>query len=230
MTTGGGRTDLSTRLALIVVTDERLPPGRDLVETVRAALRGGAPAIQLRDKLRTPRESVALARALLAETRAAGALLFVNDRVDVALASGADGTHLGDDDLPLAAARHIVPPGFLLGRSADTPELALDAQSEGADYVGVGPVYGTATKADAGEAIGTARIAAVAASVQIPVVGIGGIGPTNATAVIAAGAAGVAVVSAVMNAADPEDATRRIMRAVAMGRGFRSPGVTVLEG
>jgi thiamine-phosphate pyrophosphorylase len=221
---------LAARLSLILVTDERLPPGRDLVDTVRAALRGGAPAIQLRDKLRTPRESVALARALLAETRPAGALLFVNDRVDVALAAGADGAHLGDDDFPLTAARRIVPPGFILGRSADTPEAAMDAREEGADYVGVGPVYGTATKLDAGEAIGTSRIAAVAASVRIPVIGIGGIGAANAMPVIAAGAAGVAVVSAVMLAPDPEAATRAILAAVRLGRDLRSPGVRVIEG
>ncbi|MDB4948800.1 MAG: thiE [Gemmatimonadetes bacterium] len=206
--------DLASRLALIVVTDERLPPGRDLVDIVRAALRGGARAIQLRDKARTPRASVAIARALLAETRAAGALLFVNDRVDVALAAGADGAHLGDDDLPLAAARRIVPPGFLLGRSASTPELAMDAELEGADYVGVGPIHATATKLDAGDAVGTARIAAVARSVRIPIVGIGGITAGNAPAVITAGAAGIAVVSAVMSASDPEAATRQLLVSV----------------
>ncbi|HET6233124.1 MAG TPA: thiamine phosphate synthase [Longimicrobiaceae bacterium] len=203
--------DLAARLRLIVVTDEGLTAGRDLVEIVRAVLRGGAPAIQLRDKLRTPRESVEMARALLTETRAAGALLFVNDRVDVALAAGADGAHLGDDDLPLPAARRIVPPGFLLGRSADTPDLALAAEREGADYVGVGPVYGTATKADAGAPIGPARIAEVASAVRIPIIGIGGITAANASLVIAAGAAGVAVVSAIMSAPDPEQATRSLL-------------------
>jgi thiamine-phosphate pyrophosphorylase len=208
------RDELARRLALIVVTDERLPAGRDLVDTVRAALRGGAPAIQLRDKLRTPRESVEMARALLAETRAVGALLFVNDRVDVALAAGADGAHLGDDDLPVAAARRIVPAGFLLGRSADNSEVAAAAERDGADYVGVGPIYPTATKADAGAAVGPARIAAVRAAVRIPVVGIGGITAANTRAVIAAGADGVAVVSAMMNADDPEEATRVLMDAV----------------
>ena len=198
-------------LSLIVVTDPAVPAGRTLVAQVRAALRGGAPAIQLRAKDASAREAALLARELLLETRAAGALLFVNDRVDVALAAGADGAHLGDEDLPLAAARRIVPPGFLLGMSADTVELALQAQRDGADYLGVGPVYGTASKADAGAPIGTARIAEVAAAVRIPIVGIGGIHPHNAAPVIEAGAAGVAVISAVMHAPDPESATRELL-------------------
>jgi thiamine-phosphate pyrophosphorylase len=206
--------DLAARLSLIVVTDERLPPGRALVDVVRAALRAGAPAIQLRDKQHSPRESVDMTRALLAETRAAGALLFVNDRVDVALAAGADGAHVGDDDLPVAAARRIVPPGFLLGRSADTPEIARQAELDGADYVGVGPIYSTATKSDAGDAVGPERIAAVAATIRIPIVGIGGITAANARPIITAGAHGIAVVSAVMAAPDPEAATRELLHAI----------------
>jgi thiamine-phosphate pyrophosphorylase len=173
---------------------------------VRAALRGGAPAIQLRMKDAPAREMAEVARALAAETRAAGALLFVNDRVDVALAAGADGAHVGQDDLPAAAARRIAPPGFLVGVSAETAELALRAQAEGADYVGVGPVYATGSKADAGDAVGVERIAQVAAAVRIPVVGIGGITIANAPAVLRAGAAGVAVISAVMRTENPEAA------------------------
>jgi thiamine-phosphate diphosphorylase len=213
--------DLADRLRLIVVTDAALAGGCGVVDVVRAALRGGAPAVQVRDKDGSAREQAALARALLPETRAAGALLFVNDRVDVALAVGADGAHLGDDALPLAAARRIVPAGFLLGRSADTPDEAKAAERDGADYIGTGPVYGTATKHDAGGAIGTARIAEVAGAVAIPVVGIGGIAATNAAPVVAAGARGVAVVSAVMAAADPEAAAREILAAISAltGRG-----------
>jgi thiamine-phosphate pyrophosphorylase len=210
-------TPLAERLALIVVTDPECGEGRSVVEVVRAALVGGATAIQLRAKEMEAREMVELARALAAGTRAAGALLFVNDRVDVALAAGADGAHLGDDDLPLAAARRITPPRFLLGRSADSPEGARAAERDGADYVGVGPVYGTASKPDAGDAIGPARIAEVAAAVRIPVVGIGGIGAANARPVIEAGAAGVAVISAVVRAPDPEAATREILARVRGG-------------
>jgi len=206
--------DLARRLRLIVVTDPACGEGRAVLDVVRAALRGGAPAIQLRAKHETAREATELARALLAETRAAGALLFVNDRVDVALAASADGAHVGEDDLPVDAARRISPPGFLLGVSAATPELALQAEQDGADYVGTGPVYATQSKADAGDAVGTERIAAVASAVRIPVVGIGGIALSNAAAVVRAGGAGVAVISAVMRAADPEAATRELLRAI----------------
>lgn len=204
--------DLRSRLRLMVVTDPDCGPGRGVVDVVRAALRGGAPAIQLRMKDAPAREMAEAARALLAETRAAGALLFINDRVDVALAAGADGAHVGQDDLPVEPARALVPPGFLLGVSAETVELARQAQSDGADYVGVGPVYATGSKADAGDAVGAARIAEVAAAVRIPVVGIGGITIANAPPVIEAGAAGIAVISAVMRADDPESAVRALLR------------------
>jgi thiamine-phosphate pyrophosphorylase len=204
--------DLRDRLRLIVVTEPDCGGGRTVVDVVRAALRGGAPAIQLRMKDAAAREMTEIARALLAETRAAGALLFINDRVDVALAAGADGAHVGQDDLPVAAARRIAPPGFLLGVSAETVELARAAQADGADYVGVGPVYATGSKADAGDAVGTERIAQVAAAVRIPVVGIGGITVDNAPPVIHAGAAGVAVISAVMRADDPAAAVRALLR------------------
>ncbi len=214
MTSSTPREALARALRLLVVTDEPLRPGRDLVETVRAALRGGAGSIQLRAKTAGAREQVEIARALLAETRAAGALLFVNDRVDVALAAGADGAHVGDDDLPLAPARAISPPGFLLGRSAETAEIAAEAEREGADYVGVGPVYATASKADAGSPVGIERIRAVVSAVGIPVVGIGGIDAANAGAVARAGAAGVAVIRAVMHADDVEAAAREIVRAM----------------
>lgn len=207
-------TDLSRRLRLIVVTDPECGPGRSVVDVVAAALRGGAPSIQLRMKDATAREMADAARALLALTRPAGALLFVNDRVDVALAVGADGAHVGQDDLPVAAARRIAPAGFLLGVSAETVGLARDAERDGADYVGVGPVYATGSKADAGDAIGTMHVAEVAGAVSLPVVGIGGIALENAGAVRSAGAAGVAVISAVMRAGDPEAATRALLRAI----------------
>lgn len=203
--------DLRERLRLVVVTDPDCGAGRDVADVVRAALRGGAPAIQLRMKDAPAREMAEVARTLLAETRAAGALLFINDRVDVAIAVGADGAHVGQDDLPAEAARRIAPRGFLLGVSAETVELAHRAEADGADYVGVGPVYATGSKADAGDAIGVGRIAEVASAVRIPVVGIGGITIANAPAVVHAGAAGVAVISAVMRADDPEAAVRALL-------------------
>lgn len=205
--------DLARRLSLIVITDPDCGADRSLIDVARAALRAGAPSIQLRGKDQPAREQVDLARALLVETRAAGALLWINDRVDVALASGADGVHLGQDDIPIEAARRIAPPGFLIGISAERPHLAERAEQGGADYVGAGPVYPTGSKADAGAAIGLERIARVAQTVRIPVVGIGGITEANAADVIRAGAAGIAVISAVMRATDPEATTRALLRA-----------------
>jgi thiamine-phosphate pyrophosphorylase len=213
---GGAR--LAERLALIVVTDAACGEGRELVEVVRAALAGGAPAVQLRAKHEPTRAMVELALRLAEETRRAGALLFVNDRLDVALAAGADGVHLGDDDLPLPAARRLAPPEFLIGRSVATPREAAQAVREGADYLGVGPVFATLSKADAGDAIGAEGVRAVCSVAGgVPVVGIGGIDAGNAGVVAGAGAAGVAVIRAVMLAADPRAAAAELLRGLREG-------------
>jgi thiamine-phosphate pyrophosphorylase len=214
--------ELGRRLELTVITNARCGEGRALVDVVRAALGGGAPCIQLRAKTDTAREMVELARALREATHAAGALLIVNDRVDVALAAGADGAHVGDDDLPVPAARRIVPPGFLLGRSTETPQQAVQAREDGADYVGVGPVYETASKDDAGNPVGLARVAAVVRAAGIPAVGIGGIDAANAAEVVRAGAVGVAVIRAVMQAHDPAEAVRELLREVRAGQSRRT--------
>ena len=208
---------LVERLALVVVTDPDCA-GRDPVEVARAALRGGAGTLQLRAKHASTREMIALGSRLKAETEAAGALLFVNDRVDVALVIGADGAHLGDDDLPLEAARRIAPPPFLLGRSVDTEEEAHLAERLGADYVGAGPVQATPSKLDAAPAIGVRGIAAIAAATSLPVVAIGGVDVESAEAAARAGAAGVAVIRAVMRAEQPEAAARELLAAVRRGR------------
>jgi thiamine-phosphate pyrophosphorylase len=141
----------------------------------------------------------------------AGALFIVNDRIDVALASGADGAHLGPDDLPLARARETVPPGFLLGYSTDEPAAAREAEAAGADYLGCGAVYPTSNKPDAGAAVGIDGLAAVASSVGIPVLGIGGISIQHASAIAASGACGCAVIGAVMGAVDAEEAVRTLL-------------------
>lgn len=210
--------ELRDRLTLIVITDPDCGPDRELVEVVRLALEGGAPSIQLRWKDAPAREMAELGRLLLRETRRAGALFFVNDRVDVALAIGADGAHVGADDLPVPATRRIVPGGFLLGRSVDTAEEATRGVSEGADYLGVGPVFATGSKADAGPVVGLEGVrAARGAAGDVPLVAIGGIGDANAEKVAAAGAAGVAVISAVMRAPDPRAAVERLLSAVRRG-------------
>lgn len=211
MSTAGA---LAARLAVVAITDASCGPGRTLVEVVTAVLRGGIPAIQLRAKREPTRDMVELGRALRAETRRAGALLFVNDRVDVALVIGADGAHLGDDDLPLPAARSITPQGFLLGRSVDTAQQAAEAERQGADYVGVGPVFQTASKADAGPAVGIQRVSAVRSATALPLVAIGGIDAANAAGVARAGADGVAVIRALMQARDPEAAARELLAEV----------------
>ena len=216
--------DLARRLRLLVIADADAAAGRSLVEIVRAALVAGAPAVQLRAKSGTAREMLELAFLLREQTAAASALFFVNDRVDVALAAGADGAHLGDDDLPLVQARQITPPGFLLGRSADSVAAAIQAEQEGADYLGVGSVYATVSKADAGVPIGLSRIAEAVAAVSVPVVGIGGIDASNAAAVFGAGAAGVAVIRAVLNAGDPVAATRALLESPGPPPGARGGG------
>ena len=210
------------RLSLIVITDPDCGAGRDLVEVTRLALSGGAPCIQLRAKEASAREMASLARLLLEDTHRAGALFFVNDRVDVALAVGADGVHIGSDDLPLAAARAIVPAGFLVGRSVDTPHEAKVAIEEGADYLGVGPVFATGSKGDAGPLVGLAGVRAVREAAGVtPVVGIGGIEAGNAAEVVGAGADGVAVIAAVMRAENPRVAAERLLDSVRRGRGVR---------
>lgn len=178
---------------------------------MEAALEGGAPAVQLRDKEASARELVALGHRLREVTRAAGALFFVNDRLDVALTVGADGVHLGPDDIPVSAARAAVPERFLIGYSTDDPIEAEAAVAAGADYLGCGTVYPTSSKADAGRSIGLDGLRRVVEAVAVPVVGIGGIGAAHAADVAATGAAGTAVIGAVMQADDPAAQVRRLL-------------------
>ncbi len=196
-------------LRIVVVTDRRIAHPESVFDVVVQALAAGARAVQLRDKDAPPRDAYPLARRLRRATLEHDALLFVNDRVDLALAAGADGAHLGPDDLPVRIARKLVPPGFLLGYSTSCPSEARSAADEGADYIGCGPVFETNTKRDAGPAIGLAGLAAVVRAATVPVVGIGGITPTRAAAVRATGAAGSAVVGALMAAPDPSVVARR---------------------
>ncbi|MDP2957532.1 MAG: thiamine phosphate synthase [Longimicrobiales bacterium] len=204
---------LRSALRVLVLTDRRLAGSRDVREVVASALEAGARAIQLRNKGDSAWELLALGRDLRAMTRERGALLFVNDRVDVAMALEADGVHVGPHDLPVAAVRAIAPRDFLVGRSTDDPEVARRAVAEGADYIGCGTVYATATKADAGEVIGLSGLEAVVRAVRVPVIGIGGITVQRAGEVARIGAAGVAVVGAVMAASDPAAAVRGLLGA-----------------
>lgn len=189
----------------MVVTDDALLTGRDLAELGRAVERGGASAIQLRLKQVSPRELAAAARRLL---RAVTIPVLVNDRPDVALAVGAAGVHLGSEDLPVALARRIAPPGFVIGASVGSANEATAAA--GADYWGIGPWRVTATKGDAGVALGPegfARLARVSGG--RPCLAIGGVVPDDVPQVLVAGGAGVAVAAGILSSDDVEGATRR---------------------
>ena len=202
------------RLKLHVLTDRDWSRGRDMVTVARAALAGGATVIQLRDKTASTRSLVEAGQALRQLTSQYGALLIVNDRIDVALAVDADGAHVGQDDMPGEIARRLLGTKRILGISAGTMEEAQVALAAGADYLGVGPIFATRTKADAGTPIGTQLLRDLSARAEIPLVAIGGITADNAGAVIEAGATGVAVITAVVNAQDIEAATRYIVNAI----------------
>lgn len=204
--------------SLYVITDRAIGKNRPLEEIVAAAIRGGATMIQLREKVWGARRLVEAGRRLLAITRPAGVPLIVNDRVDVALVIDADGVHLGQDDLPVADARRILGPERIVGASAGTLPEAMSAEADGADYVGVGSIFPTASKPDAGDAIGPEVLRQIRAALSIPVVAIGGITHANVAEAIRAGAHGVAAISAVVGAEDIREATRRLVAAIDAAR------------
>ena len=201
----------------MVVTDVDLAKPRQVVDVVRAAVTAGAPAIQLRDKAANARELLEAGRIILPVVHGAGALFFINDRVDVALALGADGVHVGPNDTPASAIRRVVPQGFIIGGSTDKPAQAQQLVSEGVDYIGCGTVYTTSTKPDAGASIGVEGLQSVVDSVEVPVIGIGGISADRVAEVARSGAAGVATVGAVMGAADVADEVVRLLAPWARG-------------
>lgn len=207
----------------MLVTDDELLAGRDVLEVSRAAERGGITSLQLRLKRAGARELVALARALREQL---GIPVLVNDRLDVALAAGAAGVHLGPDDVPVELARRIVPPGFLIGASVGSLEEI--PRGRGADYWGVGPWRVSSTKRDAGAAIGAEGFRAVVArSGGTPCVAIGGIRPEDVPLVRAAGGAGVAVASGILGAAELAGAAAAY--AEAGDRAWRDPRFTRSE-
>ena len=195
-------------LDLYVVTDEGISEGRSHAEIAHLAVEGGADAIQLRDKVCGNRDLLKTGREISWITRKAGVLFIVNDRLDVAIACGADGVHLGQDDIRVDTARQLAPPGFIIGVSVGSVEEAEDAVKNGADYVAVSPVFDTRSKDDAGPGHGLYLIRAIRNRSHIPVVAIGGIDESNVRDVIAAGADGIAVISAVVGKPDIPKATR----------------------
>lgn len=201
------------KLTLVAITDDMRGDAADLISRAQAAARGGATMLQLRLKDADARTLVEVARALIASLPH-DVPLIVNDRADVAIAAGAAGVHVGAEDLPPAALRRVVPSDFIIGASVGTEaELPFAAD---ADYVGIGPVYATDSKQDAGTAIGTERLAELVVRAKRPAVAIGGIDATNAPATVQAGATGVAAIRAIFGARDPEQAARAIR--IAIGR------------
>jgi thiamine-phosphate pyrophosphorylase len=200
-------------LRLYLVTDPELLGDRDPAEVVAAAVRGGVTAVQLRDKGASTRELVALARRLQRGLEGTAVPLIVNDRVDVALAVEADGAHVGQSDLPPEAARRLLGPRRWLGLSVTTAAEAAAVDPAVVDHVGLGPVFTTPTKEDAGLGLGLPALAALRARIPLPCVAIGGLDATTAAGVRAAGCDGQAVVRALLAADDVEAAARALRTA-----------------
>lgn len=201
-------------LLLHLVTDRSLSRGRALVEVVAEAVAGGVTCVQLREKNCSTREFLDEALLLKELLQPLGLPLIINDRVDIALAVGADGVHLGQSDMPILHARRLLGPDCLIGISAESLDDALEAEQQGADYIGISPVFSTPTKTDTAPALGLEGLRRIREQVRIPLVGIGGINLSNAGQVRDAGADGVAVVSAIMAAASPRQVAEAIRRAV----------------
>ena len=192
---------------LYVITDEGVSHGLGHVEIARKVAEGGADVIQLRDKARTSKDMLSIALQIRAITRSSGIRFIMNDRLDLARAAGADGVHLGQEDLPIPFARRVAPKGFIIGTSVRTVEEAMIAESEGADYIALSPIFDTPTKSDAGPGKGLEALKVIKSAVSIPVIAIGGICKDNVRQVMDAGADGVAVISAIVGQKDIVKAT-----------------------
>lgn len=195
---------------LCLVASRELTGGRPLVDVVEEAVAGGVTMVQLREKAAPTRAFIAEAAALRQALRNRGVPLIVNDRVDVALAVGADGIHVGQDDMPVDLVRSLVGPAVLIGLSITNEAELRRPDAAAADYLGIGPIFLQATKPDAAPPLGLRGLATLCTAASRPVLAIGGIGPHNAGDVMAAGADGLAVVSAIMGAADARGSARAL--------------------
>mgnify|MGYP000197529197 CR=1 FL=1 len=205
--------------SVYLVTDRTIAGERNLADIVMAAVSGGVSCVQLREKNLPTRQFVEEARRLVAHLRSLGVPLIVNDRVDVAQACDADGVHLGQNDMHIRDARSLLGAGKIIGISAESLEDAVQAEQEGADYIGISPVFSTTTKADIAEPLGLAGVRSIRQNVQLPLVGIGGISADNAADVVQHGADGVAVVSAIVAAECPETSARKLLQQVEQAKG-----------
>jgi thiamine-phosphate pyrophosphorylase len=196
-------------LRLVAITDDALERRGTLIERTAAAVRGGATCVQLRLKNAMPREVVDIARALIA---AVNVPVIVNDRADIALAAGAAGVHVGETDLPVVAIRRFAPDGFVIGASLGGDRELENAKD--ADYVGIGPLFSSGSKLDAGDALGIDGFKRLAALCELPAIAIGGITLDRVPQIMDAGAAGVAAINAIFKGSDPEGATRLLAAAI----------------
>jgi thiamine-phosphate pyrophosphorylase len=194
---------------LHVITDTSLQKKFSHVELTEIALAGGADTIQFRSKSGSTKDMIESARQMKVLCSRAGVPLIINDRIDIALAAGADGVHLGQDDFPIPLARKLLGPDAIIGGSAGDMEEAKKCLAEGADYIGVGPVYYTKSKPDAGKAMGIENLRIIADEIPLPIIAIGGITASDIEELLETGAHGVAVISAVCLSDDPEAAARR---------------------
>ena len=201
---------------LFLVTDRHQTDGRPLAPLLQRVLTAGAPAIQLRERDLSARELVTLAREVQAVTASRRSQLLINDRIDVALALEGVGVHLRSNSLPVSVARQLLGAQRLLGVSVHAVEEGLSAQSQGADYIVLGPIYETPTKQMFGPPLGIHTLEKACRLVRIPIIGIGGVTTARAREMRRAGAFGVAVITAVLGAADVESATRELLDAVTL--------------
>ena len=208
---------------LYIITDENIGRKKTHAEIAQQAIAGGVDAIQLRDKSCSSSELIRIGRTLRAITSRSSTLFIVNDRLDVALACGADGVHLGQGDMRTDVARQIAPPGFIIGVSVSTVDEAIRAEREGADYVALSPTFSTGSKPDAGPGHGLYMLQEIRRNVSVPVIAIGGIHHGNVGEVIAAGAAGVAVISAVVGAMDITAAARDLKNLIRQSKAGGHP-------
>ncbi|ADG06508.1 thiamine phosphate synthase [Kyrpidia tusciae] len=203
---------------LYAITDRRFYRGRSLEEVAGDWLAGGVTCIQLREKDLNTRELLEAGRVLRRMTRAAGALLIVNDRVDVAMALDADGVHLGQGDLPIRAAREILGEGRIIGVSTHNVEEAREAAIQGANYIGVGPMRATTTKTDTKPVVGIAGLRRIRQAVDLPIIAIGGIRLEDAEELAAAGADGLAVIRGLVDTEDILERAKAFVQAILRGR------------
>lgn len=204
--------------SLYLVTDRGLSRGKTTLEIVTAAVSGGVTCVQLREKTASTREFIEEALTIRDYMRSVNIPLIINDRLDVALAIGAEGVHLGRADMPPAMARAVAGNKLIIGISVESIEDALAAENTGADYLGVSPVFATPTKTDTAPALGKGGLQAIRQAVRLPLVAIGGLNSGNAADIIRCGADGVAVVSAIVSAADPAQAARRLKSVIMEAR------------